>query len=116
MQNISISKKIKELREQAGLSPRDLATRSGLSPAYISKLESGEYETFSLKTLKQLSEGLKLTLKTLLESLGFINNDQKQNLGEEMIACSFRSNGYTAKEADKIMEYAKFIKGQTDKK
>lgn len=112
----NISKKIKELREEAGLNSKQLAEKSHLSPAYISKLESGEYETISLKTSKQLSEGLGLTLKTLLERLGFINNGEKQGSGEKMIAQSFRSEGYTAEQANKIMQYAEFLKQENKKR
>lgn len=108
-------KKIKELREQAGLNSKQLAKRSGLSPAYISKLEKGKYETISLQTSKQLSEGLGITLKMLLEQLGFIKNDKEQNSDAKMNDLSLRSDGYTFEEAQKIIEYAKFLKQQNKK-
>lgn len=111
----NLSKKIKELREQAGLNSKELAAKSGLSPAYISKLESGKYETLSLKTLKQLSEGLGLTLRGLLEYFDFINKGEKPGLGEELISQALSSNGYTLEQAKQIMQYAEFLK-QTNKK
>ena len=105
-----LSKKIKELREQAGLNSRELALKSKLSPAYISKLESGEYKTLTLKTLKQLSEGLGLTLKLLLERLGFINNGEKQGSGEKMVANALRGHGFNNEQTKQIIQYAEFIK------
>ena len=112
----NISEKIKELREEAGLNSKQLAKKSDLSPAYISKLEKGNYETISLQTLKQLSEGLGLTLKMLLEQLGFINNGEKQSLSAKMDTLSLRSDGYTFEEAQKIIEYAKFLKQENKKR
>jgi len=110
----TLSEKIKELREQNGLNSKELAIKSGLSPAYISKLEAGEYGTLSLETSKKLSDGFGMTLKQLLEYLGFINNGE-QSPSLDMINHALRSNGYTNDQAAKIMQYAEFLK-QTNKK
>lgn len=110
-----LSKKIKKLRQESGLNSKDLAFKAGLSPAYISKLEAGEYETLTLKTLKQLSEGFGLTLKNLLEYLELINNNAKQSPSSEMITHALRSNGYTTEQSAKVLQYAEFLK-QTYKK
>ncbi len=109
----NLSKIIKELREQAGLNSKELAEKSNLSPAYISKLEAGTYDTISLKTSKQLSNGLGLTLKAFLESLGLINKDEQ--LGENAILNHFRSDGYTKQEAEEIMQYAEYVKHKNKK-
>lgn len=110
-----ISKKIKKLREQAGMNSKELAEKSGLSPAYISKLEKGDYETISLKTSKQLSKGLGLTLKQLLEGLGLLKNGEKRKPNKEDIKQKFRSNGYTKEQAEQIMQYAEYIKQKNKK-
>lgn len=105
------AKQIKKIREQIGLTPTKLADNSGLSLAYISKLESGVYKSLSLKTCKQLANGLGLTLKSFLESMNIIDNNKKQS-GQEMIANAFRSNGYSNEQIDNLMAYAEFIKKQ----
>lgn len=107
----NISKIIKKLREDAELNSKELAEKSGLSPAYISKLEADVYDTISLKTSRQLSEGLGLTLKAFLERLGLINNGEKQGLS----VGAFRSDGYTKKQAEQIMQYAEYIKQKNKK-
>lgn len=47
-------------REERGFSLRELATLSGISHAYIHRLENGEKEYPSQKTLKALTKALKL--------------------------------------------------------
>ncbi|MFA4941884.1 MAG: helix-turn-helix transcriptional regulator [Patescibacteria group bacterium] len=99
---------IKELREKIGLSSKELAEKSGLSPAYISKIENGDSISISLKTSKQLADGLGITLKDFLESIGLL--DKKEKPSFKMITESLRSNGYSPKETELITTYAKFIK------
>jgi hypothetical protein len=69
----------------------------------------------SLKTAKQLSEGLGLTVKQLLERLGLINNGEKPEAGEKMINHALSSSGYTAEQAKQIIEYAEYLKQKNKK-
>lgn len=104
----NIARIVKELREMAGLSPTELASKSGLSPAYISKLESGEYKSISLKTSKSLAEGLSLTLRDFLTALGMLEDKERPSL--HMINHALRSNGYDSEQVTQIIKYAEFIK------
>jgi XRE family aerobic/anaerobic benzoate catabolism transcriptional regulator len=104
----NIANKIKKLRESAGLSSKDLAENSGLSPAYISKIESGSTLSISLTTSKKIAYGLGLSLKDFLSELGFINNTERPSF--EMITNAFRSKGYTPEQVQQIIKYAEFIK------
>lgn len=106
MKNLHL--KIKELRDKANLTAKDLAEKAELSPAYISKLESGEYKTLSLKTCKQLAGGLSISLREFLEALDFLNNKEQPSFG--MITNAFRSIGYTPEQVGSIISYAKWIK------
>ena len=55
-QALILAMKIAELREKKGLSQRQLAEVMGTSQQAISRIESGEYEGFTLKTLERIAE------------------------------------------------------------
>jgi len=62
--------KIRELREEMGLSQKALAARSGVSQGYLSQLETGEVLHPSLRVAEQLAVGLGIPFCALLERLG----------------------------------------------
>ena len=55
-QALKLAMKITKLREKKGLSQKQLAMLMGTSQQAISRIESGEYEGFTLKTLEKLAE------------------------------------------------------------
>ena len=55
-QALKLAMKITALREQKGLSQQQLAKLMGTSQQAISRIESGEYEGFTLKTLEKVAE------------------------------------------------------------
>ena len=55
-QALKLAMKITELREKKGLSQQKLAKLMGTSQQAISRIESGEYEGFTLKTLEKIAE------------------------------------------------------------
>lgn len=57
----SVAERLKELRERSGASQRELARRSGMSPASISAIELGKVSP-SVETLKKLLDCLGETL------------------------------------------------------
>ena len=105
----NIAKEIQVLRRQFGLSPSELAEQSGLSPAYISKLEDGKYQSLSLTTCKALARGFGINLRDFLESIHFLDNN-KNRPSKDLIGDSFRIKGYTEDEIIKIKEYAELLK------
>ena len=58
---LSVGERLKELRERSGASQRELARRSGMSPASISSIELGKVSP-SVETLKRLLDCLGETL------------------------------------------------------
>lgn len=60
---LALAVKIAQLREKRGLSQKDLARLMGTSQQAISRLESGEYEGFSLRTLEKIAEATRTRLK-----------------------------------------------------
>jgi len=55
-QALMLAMKIAALREKKGLSQQQLAKLMGTSQQAISRIESGDYEGFTLKTLEKIAE------------------------------------------------------------
>jgi ribosome-binding protein aMBF1 (putative translation factor) len=62
-QALKLAMEIIKLREKKGLSQQQLAKLMGTSQQAISRIESGEYEGFTLKTLEKLAEATGTQLK-----------------------------------------------------
>lgn len=59
--------RIKARREQIGLSLADVAARSGIDKAAISRLENGQVENPTLSTLERIAKALNQRLRLVLE-------------------------------------------------
>jgi DNA-binding XRE family transcriptional regulator len=62
-QALKLAIKIAALREKKGLSQQELAKLMGTSQQAISRIESGEYEGFTLKTLEKIAEATGMKVK-----------------------------------------------------
>jgi DNA-binding XRE family transcriptional regulator len=62
-QALQLAMKITALREQKGLSQQQLAKLMGTSQQAISRIESGEYEGFTLKTLEKVATATGMKVK-----------------------------------------------------
>jgi DNA-binding XRE family transcriptional regulator len=62
-QALKLTMKIIKLREKKGLSQHELAKLMGTSQQAISRIESGEYEGFTFKTLEKIAEATGTQLK-----------------------------------------------------
>ena len=62
-QALKMAMRIAELREQKGLSQQQLAKLMGTSQQAISRIESGEYDGFTLKTLEKIAEATGMCVK-----------------------------------------------------
>ncbi len=62
-----VALQIAALREQAGLSQRELAKRIGTTQQQISRLESPSYEGHSLSMLRRIAEELNAQVRVILE-------------------------------------------------
>lgn len=71
---------LKEKRKEKGLSQRKLAELSGVSNTEISRLESGDRQNPSPKTLKAISPYLGVSYSELLKEAGYID----ETIGEEI--------------------------------
>lgn len=57
--------RIKEIREERGMSQSELAEKTGLTRATIWRLETGEEETTTTKTLLKIASALSVTVGEL---------------------------------------------------
>ena len=62
-QALKLAMKIAELRNQKGLTQQELARLMGTSQQAISRIESGDYEGFTLKTLEKIAEATGMRVK-----------------------------------------------------
>ena len=62
-QALKMAMRIAELREQKGISQQQLAKLMGTSQQAISRIESGEYDGFTLKTLEKIAEATGMCVK-----------------------------------------------------
>ena len=76
-----VSLQIASLREQAGLSQKELAARLETTQQQISRLESPSYEGHSLSMLRRVAAALNASVKVVLEPLP--SNAQSSVLREE---------------------------------
>lgn len=108
----NIGKIVKELREEAGITPTELHKRSGLSLAYISKLEDEQYQEMALKlkTAKSLATGLGLSLRHFFERTGFLGGDESQPSFNLLKTALRGEGGLSERQADDVMRYVEFIK------
>ena len=62
-----VSKNIKKIRKEKGLTQEQLATKMDYSTQFISNIESKNHQTFSLGTLWRLALVLSIDIKDLFE-------------------------------------------------
>jgi len=65
----AVGRAIRDLRDQASMTARDLAQRSGISAAMVSRIESGRVSP-SLATLEQLAATLSVPIVSLFRETG----------------------------------------------
>lgn len=63
---LEIADRVRNLREERGLTQLDLSRATGLSQATISRIESGEFKNLRGETLTKLSIALRVTTDYLL--------------------------------------------------
>ena len=63
----SVARRLKHIRQQKGLTQRELADRVGITQPYIVMLETGKRTNPSLQLLQRLARALRVPLSKLLE-------------------------------------------------
>lgn len=69
---LKIGQRIKELREKAGMSQKDLAYAADLDRSYIASIENGQ-RNVSIVNIEKIAIALKVTVKEFFKSNDFEN-------------------------------------------
>ena len=68
---------LKQLREEAGLSIREVARKSEMAPSYLFKIEKGDtFSTVSIHTILKLSKFYNIPIGALLKEAGLVDIDE----------------------------------------
>ncbi|GEM_PF-4295660 len=88
----SFNKKLRELRERAGLSQSEVAERVGVSFTYLSKIETGVKPPPSEKVILKLAEVLNCDKDDLMASAGKVPSDVARILKNREVRQSLRES------------------------
>ncbi len=92
METKKFGARLKELREQAGLNQRELASKVGINFTYLSKIESGVMPPPSEKVILRLAEVLNADTDELMTLAGKVPPDIAQMLKNGKILQRLRSD------------------------
>lgn len=82
MQEINFGRYIKSLREDRGLTLRQVQSQSGVSDSYLSQLEKGQRGTPSPEFIKKLATGYDVPYEEMLVAAGYLQStDYVQRIG-----------------------------------
>lgn len=107
-----VGKRLKELREERGLSLSELAARSGVAKSYLSNIERDKMTNPSLEILTKISAVLDITPQNLISLDKDIEEDKVQ-ADLERLALKEGINQAQLKEYKDLIE---FIKWRSSKK
>lgn len=80
MENMELSKIVKEQREKIGISQRELARRINVNNKTIHNIENGEIKKPNFLILMKLSNELKINLYTLATTAGYDKKEIKEKI------------------------------------
>jgi HTH-type transcriptional regulator, competence development regulator len=102
---------LKQAREVRALSTVDAARASGISPAYLSKLENDAVKKPSPHVLHQLSEALTLPYAELMRLTGYrVPGTSKANPSDSVGAALFAD--VSDDERDELLEYLAWMRAR----
>ena len=100
----SIGNALRQAREVRELSAVDAARASGISPAYLSRLENDAVHKPSPNVLHRLSEALGLPYADLMRLSGYRLPEESSTSSNEAIAAALFAN-LTEDEREELLEY-----------
>ncbi len=68
---MALGKKIRELREELGMSQAQLSAQGGLSQGYLSQLENDEVQNPSAAVIFRLAQALHIDPRVLMQAAGY---------------------------------------------
>ena len=109
MRNLTLAEKVRVKRGEKGLKQAELAEKSGLTQATISRIESGEIEHLRADKIKKLAKALDVTVDFLVGNIERMSFDDTLK-ADETAQIIFR--GYeklTEDQRQSVKEYVDFL-------
>lgn len=100
MDAIEVGKRVRQYRENAGLTQNALATRAGVAPSYIPDIEKGK-KCPTVQTLGYICFGLGITLAEF-----FRDSDEQKELGTTILNLTAR---LSPKQQTMLLEFLKTL-------
>jgi len=69
--HMALGKKIRQLREELGMSQAQLSSQGGLSQGYLSQLENDEVQNPSAAVIFRLAQALNVDPRVLMDAAGY---------------------------------------------
>ena len=86
-----LASQIKVLREQRGLSQKEMGERIGTTQGGVSRIEDAEYSGWSVKTLKKIASALRVRLRISMEEFGTLP-DQVVSMSQQSLMRAAHEN------------------------
>ena len=109
-----LASSLRELRQNAELSQNALAVKAGVSPAFIYKLEDGQFGTLSIDKVHALAKGLGMTFRDFLEAVGLLESTSTPK-ADLALASALRKRKLSAAQVNKVVSYVDFIEKEDSK-
>ena len=110
---------LRNLRQEKGFSLNQLALKSGVSNAHISRIERGLRPAPSPEIIEKLAEALNADYKEMLVMAGYLpeqnNINPQYSIDKDIIAFLRAAEGLTEDEKREVLAYIEFRKAQRRK-
>ncbi len=102
---------LKEFREKARKTLREVQETTGISNAYLSQLENGKINRPSANVLYQLSNEYEVELDVLLEAANIIEKRKTPSRQSELQRkISFYADKFSQEEENEIMDFIEYLR------
>lgn len=108
---MEMNEKIKNRREELGLTLQDVGDYLGVTKATVQRYESGEIKNIKLESIEKLAKILKISPAYLM---GWGEAPKKENQ-LETLAAHFEGEEFTKEDLDDIENFIKFVKSKKNK-
>lgn len=96
---------LRVLRENKGLTQSSLASKSGISLSYVSRLENNERVNISFKLLTILSKALDISIINLLQISLEIDEEKSKDIGNVILEGQYVIDGKEVPEEARVLLY-----------
>jgi transcriptional regulator with XRE-family HTH domain len=111
-QPTSLGQELRRIRELHRLSLRAVESRTGISNAYLSQLETGKVEKPSPNYLYKLAEVYQIPYELLMEKAGYILRPSEEKPRTLAGAALATLEDLTPEEAEELMNYLTYLRSR----